>query len=612
MKEYSQVLKATKQRFNKKAVFGFDIETHNNNKEFTLASIVGYDLDNKLFKKVYYSKEDLIKDLKINTLFHDALIFATNLSFDFFGVFFNSEESKNFKTLFRGTSLLMAKSYIKNNEFTPYSKDKSRNYNKSLTFIDSMNYAQLSVKKMGDIIGISKLESPSFLGKYPLNQLQWDQLKEYNIRDSIVTFEFMKFLIKAFEDLGATFKLTIASTSMSLFKNKYLKQKYYIHKEDILKEIFKSYYGGRTEAFKRGIFTNANYYDFNSLYPSVMYNKVYPDPNTLRTTRLNTNKYIMNYEGVSNIEINIPYTNIPVLPHRAKNGKVIFPCGNLKGWYTHIEIREAIKQGAILTKVYKTHYYMRTCSPFKDYVSTLYNKRLEYKKINSPMQYVTKIFMNSLYGKFGQRFTNKENTIHESLVTKRDLDNATNIIRNKDYFVLRQDTKPSSFCVPIWAVYIASYSRLKLFKVLKDNDPIYCDTDSIITKNTLKYSKKLGDLDLEIKIKEGVVVRPKFYALVDENTQYVKIKGLSRRLSYYEFIGLLSIPDFYENIPFTKSIEYTKFCKFKEALRRDFIPNETIFTQKHFNLEDSKRIWDQVFEYKKFQISKPIILKNEI
>ena len=113
----------------------------------------------------------------------------------------------------------------------------------------------------------------------------------------------MKFLINSFEHLGATFKNTLASTSMSLFKNKYLKEVYFQPKEEILLEQFESCFGGRSEAFKRGTFENYNYYDFNSLYPSDMFENEFPDPNSLRITYKNTNEYINNYHGISKVDI---------------------------------------------------------------------------------------------------------------------------------------------------------------------------------------------------------------------------------------------------------------------------------------------------------------------
>ncbi len=44
----------------------------------------------------------------------------------------------------------------------------------------------------------------------------------YNLKDSEISYKFMRFLFDSFEELGASPKMTIASTSMSLFKNKFL------------------------------------------------------------------------------------------------------------------------------------------------------------------------------------------------------------------------------------------------------------------------------------------------------------------------------------------------------------------------------------------------------
>jgi len=585
-------LQPTKQRIFKKKIYGFDIETCNNNKDFVCASIVG---DN--YKKVFYSKEEFIKNLKLDYRFRNCSIFATNLSFDFFGVFFKNED-ENFKTLFRGSSLLSAKTYFKGNEFYPFSKYNDSTL-KSFEFVDSMNYASLSVSKMGKIINFPKLEAPDCLGKYPENQSEWDAIIEYNLRDSEITYRFMKFLIPAFEILESTFKQTIASTSVSLFKNKYLKQVFYQPSEDILLDQFEAYYGGRTEAFERGYIKDYYYYDFNSLYPSVMLDFEFPNPNTLRTTKKNTLEYINNFHGISKVDIYCPYMHKPLLPYRREDGRLLFPIGNFTGWYSHIELRKAIELGYTIKKVYKTHYFKEMIRPFKEYVDDLYKLRLSYKEQKSIMEYVVKIVMNSLYGKFCQKFKNKDNWVHIDTLTIKQ----THLIKERkgNYVRLVCDTKPSNFCVPIWGVYITSYARLKLYDVLVKYDAVYCDTDSLITKHVIPCSNELGALKLEMKVDEGIIVRPKFYALVSGKDEYVKIKGLGKRLNYLEFCGLLA----------KQEITYNKFTKFKESLRRDLIPNEIIKITKHFGLEDSKRDWLKEFDMDSLVPSYPLNCDNE-
>ena len=599
------VLKPTKQKLFNKRVFGFDIETYNNNKTFLMASIYGEN-----YIKTFFTKQDFINEIKTNAIFKNSYLFATNLSFDFFGLFFNKDEIQNFSTLFRGSDLLKASTYLKYDQetkqryFTIQPKTRTK-ANPSLTFLDTMNYAKLSVEKMGKIVGEPKGKTPEFIGNKWSNEKEKEEMIAYNIQDSKTTYTFAKFLINAFEELGATFKNTLASTSMSLFKNKYLDKDYFRLKEEDLMEIFESYYGGRTEALKRGYFTNQHYYDFNSLYPSVMAEHEFPDPNTHRITRKNTAEYIKQYEGVSKVKVYVPETHkYPLLPVRHENGRVLFPTGTFEGWYTHVELREALKTGVVLMRVYKTHYFKHNCRPFKGYVLTLYNKRLEYKANGSPMEYVTKIMMNSLYGKFGQKFIDKDNWIPKNSITAEQLDKASSYEVRGDYIrVCNNRTRPSSFCVPIWASYVTAYGRIKLWKAIKQTKPIYCDTDSLITDKPLKTSDKLGDLKLEMEIAEGVVVRPKFYALREHNTDeftpgYVKIKGLGRRLTYLEFFGFLQKP----------SITYDKFTKFKEAIRRNLVPNEIIKVTKELSLEDEKRIWPKQFNYKELQDSLPVLI----
>jgi len=588
-------LTPTKQKLNKKRLFSFDIETYDNNKKFLCASIIGKNQQGAMIQRWYTTKEDFIKAIKTDYMFRDSYMCATNLSFDFFGIFFNREESKHFTTLFRGTDLLYAKTYYDGDSFTSQSgyihTKKSR---KSITFLDSMNYCSLSVEKMGKVLGKHKLPKPEWLGSYPTSDEQWKELYNYNIQDSVITYEYMRLLFDTFESLGATVKKTIASTAMSLYRNKYLDSVYYQGTEESLLEQFNAFYGGRTEAFKRGYISECNYYDINSLYPSVMHDYVYPDVNTIRITHENSIRYISSFEGISHVKVYCPYMTYPVLPYK-KNHKILFPVGTFEGWYTHIELRKAIEKGYVIQSVYKTYYTTKTCTPFVSYVSDVYQKRLLYQQEGSPMELVTKLLLNGLYGKFGQRFIDRENAVHVDSMTKEQLQRYDTIERVGDYFITKERTKPAGFCIPLWACYITAYARLRLYDYIERYNPIYCDTDSIITKDTIETSSALGCMKKEMTITEGIIVRPKFYAIRSKERDYVKIKGLGVRLVYTSFSELLHNP----------KIAYTKFAKFRESIRHGYIPNELIDTHKEFSLEDEKREWLEPFSDTELQYSEP-------
>ena len=587
-------LTKTEQRGSNKKIYGFDIETANDNKEFVCASIWGED-----FREFYYTKEEVINAFK-KRRFNNSFIVATNLQFDFFGVFSQTEEIQQFKTLFRGSNLLSAKTYIVDNKYSMKSYSGSKRgegkTGHGITFIDTGNYCMFSVQKMGEILKVPKLSKPHFLGRRPKNREEWEILKDYNLRDSEVSQKFMRFLFDSFIELGATPKQTIASTAMSLFRNKYLEGGYWRQKKDILLDLFEGYYGGRTETFKRGYINNKNYYDINSLYPSVM-RGYYPDPNSGRVTFKNTLEYINKYEGMSKVDVKAPELKHPYLPFRRPD-KLIFPTGTFTGWYTHFELRKAIGMGYEVQKVHKTHYYKKLCRPFKGYVEALYSLRKGYKVDNNPMELVVKLLLNSLYGKFGQKFIGRDNWIPAN-ITLDELEKFDKVERIGDFFCIKETSEPSCFCIPIWASYTTAYARDKLFNYIVETDPYYCDTDSIITDKELPESTELGAMKLEMYIKHGIIVKPKMYALLDGNNQeYVKVKGVGTKLTIESFKSILR----------GDKITYMKFTKFKEAMRRGLIPNELQNVEKSLSLEDNKRIWSSPFNPNNIQLSTPLHL----
>lgn len=591
MRGYNTFKPTLQKAFNKK-IYGFDIETCNNNKMFVCASVY---FDDSL-KWFFKDKDDLISFFKTKR-FMNSFVVATNLGFDFNGVFYKTSEIMDFKPLYRGSDLIITTSHIYNKRFNIKNGGQRRN---TINFIDTLNYAKLGVEKLAKILGMEKF-SVCNIGKMPRNKDEWETMKDYNMQDAKISKKAFVFLKDSFIELGANVKPTIASTAMSLFKNKYLDKCYYRHEIPELIDEFKAYYGGRTEAFMRGRFENYYYYDFNSLYPSVMLNH-YPDPNSLRRTNKNTLYYIEEYEGVSEVEVSCPFMDYPLLPFRTKT-KLLFPIGTFKAWYSHVELRRALTLGYTIKKVFKTIYFKDICHPFVDFVNDLYSKRIVFKEKKNPMELVVKILLNSLYGKFGQKFMDRDDWLpmtlnYDEIQKLDDFEIIDGFIRIK-----KKMTYPSSFIMPIWALYTTAYARLKLHEHILRSHPAYVDTDSLITTQSFEDSNKLGKLKLEMKIKEGIVVKPKFYMLKPYHQKdYVKVKGVGIKLSCHDFYDLLK----------HKNIVYSKFMKFKESIRRGFIPNEIQEITKVLSLEDNKRNWQGSFNIDKLQSSTPIdITKHE-
>ena len=571
-----RIFKKGKQRIFKGKTYGFDIETEGQKNNFVCASIVSDK------EKWFFTDRQSLLDFLKTSRFKNSLVVATNLSFDYFGLFGkDSKEGMQFNTQFQHSNLLYSKSYIHKGEFCKKRPDQGKC---NITFIDTFNYFKSSVEEMGDILGLPKLEKPSCFSRMPQNNDEWKEMKEYNMRDAEVSLKFFNFLMIGFYQYGASFRPTIAGISMSIFRNVYLDKDYFGLSIPDLKDHFEGYYGGRTEAFERGYFNNMNYYDVNSLYPSCMKDHEFPDPNTHRVTHKNTLEYIQNYEGISLVKVFCPSLQFPLLPFRTD--KLIFPIGEFTSWQSHVELREALKLGYKIKKVYKTHYYKSTCRPFDDYVTKFYD--LKNKLKGDPRRIIAKLLLNSLYGKFAQKFEGRDNWVPCDM-TKEELHKLKDFEIIDGYIRIKYDTEPSAFCIPIWSIYITAYSRLKMRNYFIKCDPVYCDTDSLITKNVLPDSDKIGELELEKSLKEVYIVKPKMYAgVTTKGKQFVKTKGIGKALDYKDFINLIHSKN--------PSVTYDRFIRPKEAIRRGLQINEILPITKNLSLEDTKRLWNEAYD----------------
>jgi hypothetical protein len=588
-KKLYNILRSSSQNKNVKKLAGFDIETADNNKTFLFCS---YESDNAI--GLFFKKEHFIKFLqRVNQ--HNKYTFATNLGFDFFGTFFGGDYISKFKFIFRGSDLLSAKTYIDNKEFS-CKRCKSGRY---ILFIDTFNFCKMSVKNLGSIVNLNKSDIPSFIGKNPKDIPEWIEIIKYNLNDTKISFEFAKFLQNAIRTLGGDMKLTISSSALKLFRNKYLKENYFVHSKDVLDDLFKAYYGGRTEVFKRGEFENLYYHDINSMYPYVMSQLPLPNPNSLHVNKLGSISNIMDYEGVSEVLIHIPYMKFPILPYR-QDSKLIFPYGFLKGFYTHVEIREALSLGAKLIEIGKSFYYTKTHYPFREYIEELYEKRLNYQKDKNQMEKIVKLFMNSLYGKFAQKYDNVKVMKHIDSCTIHDLHEEHEQIG--DFVSIKKVGEPYNFSFPIWSIYITANARIMLHRYIREHNPVYVDTDSLITDHVIEDSKLLGHLKIENILKKSVFVRPKMYAFIDENDKpTIKCKGIAtKNMSYERFKELLLDFKVYDE----------RFIKFKSAIRRKLVPNEIIFQPKEYDIQDTKRIWKSDFNISEIQDSEPIMVND--
>lgn len=605
-----------------KGIGAFDIETKQGEKEsisginlikqdFLCGSVVS-DIGTEFFD----NREEMQKYI-LSRRFRNFYMYATNLEFDFLHLFQNSRYFKNFKIIDRNGII-----YAKYQE----ADDKEHS---TRELLDTWNYTgRISVEKMGKFLNIPKMPSPAAFKRVPKNMNEWDQMRQYNINDSLITYKFADFFCRQFcKEIKTIPKITLASTGQDFWRRNYLDRDIFQESEESILMHYKgSIHGGRCEIFKRGHIDKKFWcYDYNSHYPACMFEGIdgkgsYPLPSSSHRKEWISPNTVDNYDGITRCRLKVPYSYIPLLGITHRLGRYIFPTGEIEGWFTNFEIREAIDSGCELTETFEGIFYHDSFKPFREAVAFLYKKRKEYKDSgNSLMTMLIKTLMNSgLFGKFAQKIGSKTDIISIDNIKMHDdgsleVINELNEIVKYEKYIDRGEIFLCSkggndhipiFIMPILASYTTALGRLKLWKNIYKIGKyvIYVDTDSIFAlKNCFDDCDELGGLKLEYSSNEGIFVKPKFYHInLPENSKY-KIKGMGRKVNSEIFNSIMD----------GNEQKYEKFSRFKESLARKIPFSSIMETPKLFSLEDTKREWLKKFKIDEFQDSKPFIMLND-
>ena len=454
------------------------------------------------------------------------------------------------------------------------------NKNKSIIFLDSMNWFTESLVETGKRIGIPKM------------QIDFDtctdvELSKYCRNDVLIEFENFRTFIRFLEENTISrLCYTKASTAMAAYLLRHYHTPIYIHNNaEAIRLERESYKGGRCECFYLGDLGYENYYilDVNSLYPFVMRNNNYP----VRYKAIQHNVSLRQFEIlcsgnalIANVEIE---TDEPV--YAIKDKRTIFPIGKFETTLCTPELKYALEHGHI-KKVLDVVTYEQA-SIFTSYVDTMYRLRQDFKaKAVKEYEVLCKYLLNSLYGKFGQKAENWVKIGQASGEPDRVII-VLDTVNNKRYclrFLLGEVFKLESYgeafnSFPAISAHVTAYGRMYLYQLMQlagTGNYFYCDTDSLIVnqEGLCNLIHLLSETDLgKLKVEERfthLVIR----GLKDYETESKKvIKGVRKnavRLSdgIYEqqkwssFRGLLRSGDVntYKVETVTKHLsrEYTK------------------------------------------------------
>ena len=373
-------------------------------------------------------------------------------------------------------------------------------------------------------------------------------------------------------------------------------------------------FGGRTNAatlyYKAKENEKIKYYDFTSVYPCVMKICAFPIGfPTVITENFDAN--FSNYFGLVYCRILPPKKLLfPVLPTRYDHKLLFVLCNecakikqrncthnekerSIEGTWITEEVKHALKRGYKILKIFSIWHFTeneiynketKTGGLFTDYVNKFLKMKteatgfpdrlkttlekqtfindyydhegilldIENMKPNPGMKAISKLFLNSLWGRFGlnsnktqHKLINDVSQLYELFLNEQYVVNDVNFLneniaqafysKNDDMHAGTNDTNV------VIASFVTCYARLKLLDLLEklDDRVLYFDTDSciFISKEGLwepELGDYLGDLTNEIEgshsnhIVEGIFPGPKNYSYkTDVGDTVCKVKGFS-------------------------------------------------------------------------------------
>jgi len=457
-------------------------------------------------------------------------LFAHNIVFDLISVDFILELEKRSFTC----------EYIYDNGYTfiaKWKRGKAR-----LVALNTANWFMGTLDSWGKIVGLEKLDMPDFNES---NETWFTYCK----RDVDVLDELMSWYVKFIKNnnLGS-WKYTIASSAFYAYRFRFMNHSIYIPQHSESNSLAReSYHGGRTEVFRIGEYSSDTYYklDVNSMYPFCM--SSYKFPVELQQygeiSSLEQLDYLLKRFSVIarvKLDTDIPYYGVK------HDDRLIFPIGKFWSVLTTPELITALKHNHIIDTDIAAVY--RTENIFFDYVQFFYKLKQEYTTSDTKvLRAFSKLYLNSLYGKFGQRGYHTEILGHTEYPDYKmffGYDVAENVRykimqigRTLLYSYIQGESK-QSFCAI--ASHVTAYARIYLYNLIRQaglENVFYCDTDSVIV-NTQGYLKlkhminetTLGALKIEDIADNIAVYAPKDYRF----GEHVILKGIRKEAKEIE------------------------------------------------------------------------------
>lgn len=463
-------------------------------------------------------------------------------------------------------------------------KDLSKSFNiqhkKSIFPLLFLNEEHVSLDYIGTVPEY-KYFPGSYTDKFIMNEYnEYCRLyknKEWNLKKELIsyceidTIALYEIVVKFRSKIYSMFKLditkytTIPSFAFANYRTNYMPA------DTIPRILGKIHYtlkqaltGGISDVYK-GIGWNVNSYDVISLYPSRM--KYMPMPVGI-PKYFSGNIFLENKNPFGFFKVNVKapldkYIGLIPVKILTENGwRTISPVGNFTSWCFSEEIKFAMKHGYEFEIL--EGYLFEKGYIFSDYVDKQFEIKSSVAK-EDPMYYISKLLLNSLFGRFGLNPITEEVLIVSSEESEKIIMDKTNVkitpLLSGNVIIKYQNDSDEleNISVPI-AAAITAWSRIHMYHYLikYSNNILAIDTDGIKVDCQLDPSeidsKELGKMKYEYTFTEAVFPAPKVYGgeLEKPYKQYekelVKVKGLKNPIPYYGLKQILN-KDKYLPIP---------------------------------------------------------------
>lgn len=479
-------------------------------------------------------------------------------------------------------------------EFGSFVKMTYKNKNgKCIEFVDSLKILPLSVKKLAKDFNLDIMKG----------EIDYKKTRElgYKANKKEIAYvqndtEIVAKCLKIFLENGNN-KITISSCAFEDYMEIIGKSKYKAWfgewernaTLELDNDIRAAYRGGfcqcNNDYVAKTIKSPVWYNDVNSLYPFVMRTAKLPYgmPKEFSGRYVHDEKFPYYIQKIQ-VDMSLKSDGIPCILNKSKGPNCKYIVDTLDGVGNFIELTLTCFDFELMIKNYDINeikflggykFAVRN-DMFTDYVDKYYKmKQNATITENWAMRTIAKLFLNSLYGKFGQ------NPVRRKKLPYVDMDGKIK------YYKSEKSIAKKFKYLPI-AVFITSIARYKILndieKIGKDNW-VYTDTDSILSTvrlpNDMIDNEKLGLYKIEHVFKKTRVLGPKTYWGKDIKNEIIcKACGCNKKALHNFPIGKFNFGNSIKNGRVTlKTVVGGKKLDFADFTIRDKLQKQTIINR---------------------------------